>query len=199
MLRRRGEAHAHFWIVNVVPAERHAIAREKIAQCVAGEIEAMSDQLDRRNRRFGGDLLQMPDARRHRAHHLVVEMLARSDQFAKIVRLDPAHARRLGGAEIRDRRRSQQQRNFACMVARQILVDLALDAADQFRHDKPSGQHDEKSRNFAFLDQPVVLAQINVRRARRDDAELTLRQAGEERHVLQNVGGDHAAPQATWL
>jgi len=99
---------------------------------MAGEIEPVADQLDRGDRCLDGHLLQMADARRHRPHDLRVEMRARHDQLMEITWIEPRDTRGLVGAQIGDRRRAEQQRHLAHIIAGPIRVDRAFDAADVF-------------------------------------------------------------------
>ena len=81
-----------------MPAKRDVVAREEVAQRMAGEIEAMADDRHRRNRRLDRQLLQSVDARRHHLQQLRIEQRARDDQLAEVGLIEAADARRLCGA-----------------------------------------------------------------------------------------------------
>ena len=78
----------------------------------------------------------------------------------------PADPRRLGCAQARNRRRAEQDRHFATVLARTVVVDEALAAGDRFVDVEAARNDDEERRNLAFLDQPVVRAQRECRAAR---------------------------------
>src|SRR5438309_8807374 len=79
------------------------------------------------------------------------------------------------------------------MVAGAVGGDDALDAADELRDGEPPGQHDEERWNLALLNQPIVRAQIDVGRARRDDFELAFGDSRQKRDCLQLFSGNHAS------
>jgi hypothetical protein len=167
-----------------VPAKQDAIAREKVAQIMTGEVEAMADDGDRRHRRLQDSLLQIADARGHRAHQFRIEPRARHDQLAKVVIVESSDTRSLGSAQARDRRRPEEQGQFPEKRTVLVVGEDALYSTEGLRDGEPARQQDEEGRSFAFMDQPLAVAQLDIGRAPCNGGKLGCGDLGEKRYVF---------------
>ena len=167
-----------------MPAKQHAIAREKVAQIMTGEVEAMADDGDRRYRCLEDSLLKIADTRGHRAHQFRIEPRARHDQLAKVMIVESSDARILGSTQARDRRRPEEQGQFPEKRTGLVVGEDALYPTKGLRDGKPARQQDEEGRSFALMNQPLAIVQPDIGRPPRDSGELGRGHLGEKRYVF---------------
>ena len=190
---RRGDLAVRAWPRRVQPAERDLVSGEEIAQVVARDVVAVTDDGDARRRRLRGQLLQPGHPLGHRARQFGRQRVARREQQPEVALIELRDARRLERAHARDRRRAQQQRNFSEIVALLVFEDAPLRAMDDLAQFERTLDQQEERRLLAFVDQPVALAQSYVSNARRQRFGLVVRQRREQGDLAQLRGRDHRA------
>ena len=172
-------------------AVRHAIARQEFAQVVAGRVVGVSDDRDQPGLVLDLELAEATHPRRHRLGDLGAQHLALTHQLQEVRPLEPEHAAGLGGAEVGDRGRAQQQRHLAEIVARTVGREPLLPPAHHLEDVDVALEEPVEPRGLALHQEPFVLPQAQVGRARGQGGALAFGDFGEERDAAQQVGSDH--------
>ena len=131
------------------------------------------------------------DPSRHRLGDLGAQHLALAHQVQEISPLEPEHAARLGGAEVGDRGRAQQQRYLAEVVTRTVGREPMLPPAHHLEDVDVALEQSVEARRLALDQEPFVLPQAEVGGACGQGGAFVFGDLGEQRDVAQQVGGDH--------
>jgi hypothetical protein len=166
-----------------------------MAQIGAGRVPAVADDDRTRRRRVLRDALEPaltahPVARQ--PSDLPREVGLHGRDRVVVVRLDPHHARRLGGAEADREDRSERDRHLAEDVARVAHADDARDAVGQLDRLDPALEHREQRALLALVCGVLAGAEAEVRRHARKPLPRTLAESGEERDAREILGRDDA-------
>ena len=153
----------------------------------------MADDGHRRSGRLGRELLEMTDPGGHRLENLAIELWATRDELAKISGIEPAHARSLGGAEARDGRRAEKQRQLAEVAPGLVHGEQPIGAVECLTHFDASLEETEERRLFALVNEPVSGTQPDIRAARSERLELGGGQRGEQWNRTKEICGNHAS------
>ena len=188
---RRGYVLVQLRARRIDPAEDDAVSHQEVAQAMAGDVVAMSDDGHARRRRFRRELAQVREASRHGARELRREVLACREQLGEIGVVEPGDARWLERAQARERGRAEQQRQLAEVLALPVGVDAPVGAMHDLAHLQRSIDEHEKGRLLAFVDQPLAGAQVHVGHASGERLRLAVGKRCEQGNRMQLGRRDH--------
>jgi len=142
---------------------------------VAREVEPVSDDGGLRWRRLDRQLLQPSNACRHRLQDLAVQHAAMRDELMEVRCFESRHARWLGRPNAGDRRRAEEERDFAEVLAGSVRGDLSIVARERLEDGELSFEQREESRRLPLENEPFVGAHTNVRGSRGERRPLGVR------------------------